>query len=1371
MANKVTIDVEARFIDNVTDEARAAAKSFDTLEKSAESTQKELKEIGKTKVKPKVDLDSNSAARKLDAMDKKLNKFGKSRTEAKLSVLDKATATIDKVTSKAKAFAGKTYSGLVKIRDSNVLNSLSKMSSGLKSLTSKAWTTVVKIKDTFTAPLTKLKNMLFNVKTLIAGIASAWAATQLIGVPVNLADQYTSAKIGFSTLLGESRGKAMMDEIDSFAAATPFKTSNVISNVQKMMAYGWDAEKVIDDMKIIGDAAAATGKGDEGLGSIVYALSEIRSKGKLSTQELNQLASAGIKAKQYLAQGLGYGTDDAGLMKLSKDLEAGAIGANQAVELILEGMKEFDGMMDKTANETIKGLKDQLADLFEINVFRKWGQGLQDGFKRGLGSIVSLLDDAGDVLGSLGDLAYDVGKKISNWLADKLEIVINKVKKITDTFEFANADLGGKISMLWKGLVADPLGDWWKDSGRDKTIAVARDIGTAIGKAIFEGISIAWEALPWWGKLLVGGYGVGKVAGGIANFAGGITKFLGSSGSIGAGNVITGASGLLGVLGKTGVYGGVGSSGILGGLAKTGWTLMGGTSALSMSGGTAALIGGGSIAGGIAAAAGLGHSIKTGYDAYQGFKEGDKTKGWANVARSGTTLAGVAAGAALGAKAGTAIGAMFGGVGAVPGALIGAGIGAVGGWLLGDTIAKNIEAARYESEELKAAIKDSDLSAEELNKEFEKAKWENARKHFGDIELSMSEIAALSKEIVWGDDLTSFEQFSTSVQAAEESMKAMKTASESINRWMWKGGLGVKFTTDEIESIKQSFTEYITSAKNLLENTHYEWSAAVSLFVDVQSEDGKSILNSGNAFYGGLKKELSTLETGLNDTLDKVLKDGVISNEDKVTIKIRGVEMEVSEAEALQAYYAAIAEVTSMIANAEAEAEMALIKVKFASGNLDSESFSRLMSQMQTTIDERMQANDEAFVASVTGLKLELEHGTITPEEYNRQLQTLIDGYTGTVETLQAQVKDVELEIIAEAYNGADALGADAMDDLNRVLQHAADKGIDPIEISDEQMANLLNIELDGNGETISNIRDYLNGVFSHMKLLEVDGDLLIKVGEVRTTGDLYEVDNFAEVLKEELGIPDEQAYTLSLLLTADKEILETIDTTWLAKELGVPEDVAETIITKLTGEKCITPEDRVEVLGTDLVSATEVWQTITVNLKAKVGQVADKIKSFFGGAFSADGEGYRGGIFGGSFAQGGIVGGSTRFIRVNEESPEMIIPLSDQRRGRALKLWAQAGNIMGVPGFARGGIVGGGGSDEGIRFNTYDSDDSASGRTVQVNMGGVKLEINVNGSDRESIVEAIKAQAGDLADYIAGVIADSLETEFENTPVRGGVA
>ena len=392
------------------------------------------------------------------------------------------------------------------------------------------------------------------------------------------------------------------------------------------------------------------------------------------------------------------------------------------------------------------------------------------------------------------------------------------------------------------------------------------------------------------------------------------------------------------------------------------------------------------------------------------------------------------------------------------------------------------------------------------------------------------------------------------------------------------------------------------------------------------------------------------------------------------------------------------------------------------------------MAQMQTTIDARMQASDDAFVASVSSLNIQLDKGAITQEQYDSMLQTIVEGYTATVESLQANVKDVELNIIGDAYSGEDALGADAVADLNKALQYAIDNGLDPINISDEKMAGLLNIEIDNNGETISNIKDMLSGVLSQIDQLEVNGNLMFKVGEIAT----------------------------------DKDIVKDI-------KAKVPETVEDSTVVKITGESNVS---KFNLSSEDFGIHSNYSFSPTIRVNPKLGSSGKFTVMIVGG--EADGEGYRGGIFGGDSAMdafarggltdnGGIVGGSTRFIRVNEESPEMIIPLSSQRRERALHLFAKTGELLGVPGFARGGSTNGG-QDEGIRFHSYGSDSSAD-RSVHVDLGGVNFTISVNSNDHGSIVEAIKEQAGDLADYIVGMIADSLATEFENTPARGGAA
>ena len=1393
MANKVTIDIEARFVDSATTGAKATSKAFKDVEKSAEGAQKEMDNLGKKR--PKLDVDDGNLKRKLDATDKKLSRLGRLKTNLKILATDKASKIIDKAVSKAKAFGGKTYSALLKVRDSNALSTLNKISNTARNIAGKTWHAAVKVKDYATAPLRGIKNMLFSIKSLVLAITAGLAAQQFVMKPIGLADAYTSAKIGFSTLLGESRGQQMMDELDAFAKATPFKSSQVIQQTQRMLAMGWDAESIIDDMRTIGDAAASTGKGEQGLQQIVTALAQIKTKGKLSTEELNQLAEAGISAKRYIAEGLGYGSGDKGIAKMTKALEGGKIASDKALGALLAGMKEYQGMMDATANETVEGLWSQIEDTFEINIFRRWGQGLQDGAKVAFGSLVSLIDDADAALDEFGDTIYEVGQNISSWAAEKLEKSVKRITDITGSYEFQNANLGKKISMLWKGVIVDPLREWWEGGGREKTTETAGKIGKWLGETLTKGLlaifgmtdilkdggldasggaSVAqsfaqgfvdgfdvsaitdklvdairnvWNALPWWAKILVGGYGVGKAAGGIANFAGGVASFLG-----GVKNTVGGFKASIVPVGPNYVAG----SGLLGTIGKAGVGLGATTT------GGALLMGSAGIAGGLAGGASI---IKGGidlYDSYRAYKAGDETEGKAKTV-SGTS-------AMTGALGGAAVGAIFGPLGA----LIGAGIGGIGGWLLGERQADKIRETKYEIEGTADAIKAAKTEEEKLAA-LNEAAWESMKSHMGDVKLSASEIVRLADQIVWGDDLAKYEQFSTATKQAESSLQSLKTAAEATNRWMWKAGLGVKFNEDEIESIVASFDEYIGSAQSYMENKHYEFTTAVSLLVDVESEGGKSILGSGNAFYGKLQEQLNGLGGKLSEKVHIALEDGVITLDEQA--EITNLQQQ-------------IAEITEKISNAETKAEIELVRLKFGKGNLDLESFNNFMAQMETTLNERIAANDEAFKASVATLNLELEEGAISQEEYDQQLQTLVGGYTGKVDSIKAEIMSVELDIIGDAYK--DVLGEDAAAKLQSALEKSLSEGIHPKEWTVEDAQRFLGIE-DLKDDTAIAIATMLGGMADQIELVEVDGKLLLDVG-IETKGNTAEkvnavmqgqipesmdadvtvnltafknIRNNIDILAEEFGIPESKAETILWELSGTKTIAAKV--AYLAKEFGINDSEAHTVLWKLTGQKSIM--NTFSLYASDFGIKSSYSFSPTISISPSVS----KPKS------SGKGSGYRGGIFGGdsamdSFYRGGltdnsgIVGGSTRFIRVNEESPEMIIPLSSQRRGRALKLWAQAGNIMRVPGFARGGLTNGG-ADEGIRFQRYGSDDSTGGKTGQVEIHGVTVELHIDARGSENITEAIEAQKEEIAEIMAGILADAFAGQFENTPVRGGAA
>lgn len=1276
MAERVTIEVEARFVDNLSGVAKQASTEVKELGDSAEKAQKKVDALGKKKAKPTIDADDSGFVKKFLNAERKIRKLAGKSVTTTLKVMDKGVDVVNKVENSLKKVAGKT------------------------------WSTAVRIKDYATAPLRKVKDMLFSIKSLVLAITAGLAAKKLVMDPVSLADSYSSAKIGFSTLLGDSQGQAMMDDLDTFAKATPFKTSEVIANTQKMIAMGWEAKDIIKDMETIGDAAAATGKGDEGLNRIILALSQIKSKGKLSTEELNQLAEAGISAKRYLAEGLGYGSGDSGIAALSKDLEQGRIGSERAIQAIMAGMKEYKGMMDKTANETVKGLWGQIEDTFEINIFRRWGQGLQDGAKRGLGTVVGLLDKADTSLSKFGNTVYDIGEAFSSWAADKLENTIKRIGDITDSFEFQNADLGGKLKLLWKSAVADPFAEWWSD---EESVQKATELGESFAKSLTQGIltvlgitdifadvgddsgskgyNVAqgfargfvdgfdvsaitgkiveaignvWGALPFWAKVLVGGHVAGKVMGGISNFAKGTASFIGKTGVRGAGNVITGASGLLGTM------------------SSTGYALLGGASSATPA--IAALAGGAGIAGGVVGGIAVGKGVYDLYGSYKAYKAGNTTEAEAKRASGGDALLGVMAGAGLGT--------MFGGP---LGALIGAGVGGAAGILIGAARAKSIRKeaaeAKYETEEMQKVMADTNATAEEMAQTMDKAVWDNLKDHFGDIELSMSEIKRIAEQITMGDAAAGMDQFKTATQQAEASLSSLQNASETVNRWMWKAGLGVKFSEDEQESIKKAFDDYISSAKSYVENKHYEFTAAVRLLVDVESEAGKDVLRSGDSYYSQIQEKLNDLGAELDGKVKIALQDGIITlDEEKEVTNLQNQ----------------IAEITNRLANAEADAKLETIKIKFGGeGNITLESFQNLQSQLQTTLEEQISNYDTALTASITSLNLQLDDGAISKDEYDAQLQALMDGYEAKVDGMKVKATNLQLDILGSSYQ--DILGEDSLSDLQHALQDAIDTGIDPIQWSDEKVAHLLGVDQLG-AETAETLRRALQAVL-------------------------------------DAGVPDRVEKTISLDITGAPKIEKKVDIS--AYDFGIPDSISKIVKIKL---------DRVVTTSGGLQTGRTPSSSQIMGGKARGGIIGGPAEGFAMGGRPAD----------------GMLKGSTRFIRVNEEAPEMIIPLSSQRRERALKLWAKTGKLLDVPGFARGGNTGN--RDEGIRFQQFSGDTpERGGQSIQMDVGGINVTIQVNTNDSGSILDTIRAQAGEITEAVAGIMVDAITAQFENTPLRGG--
>lgn len=722
MANKeIVIDVVSEYSDH-------ASSGLQQTGKNAEKASREMDKLGKKCAKPKLGLE-DKASPVLDKFGKKGDGLGKKTWTPKLGLKDTATAGIKKAMSAGMSFGRKTFSAVLKIND--------KVTSQIKKIPS---------------VISKIKNSIFSLKTLAGGVMTGIAAKKLIADPVSLADEFQTYQIGFKTML-KSKKKAtkFMDSAKKFASVTPFDTSAVVSNAQRMLAYGFSDKDIIPDLTKIGNASAALGAGEEGISRVSRALGQMKTNGRLNAEDMNQLTDVGINAWKYLADAEGKS-----IAQIREMSQKGEISGDKAVKTILNGLKEFDGMMDKTSNSTVSGLMSNIKDTFDINIVSKWGKGLQKGATKGLGEFADYLDKSDAKLKEAGTSLEKLGEYASTSVFKGLEKAGDKIDDLISMPKFQNASIGGKISIAWDELIANPFSKWWDSKGRPaivkKITGIGKDIAKAGGNWFKESLK---DLLPGGDKAGIADYLAGflGLSGGLKLFKGGKSLYdqiTGGSGGGGKTNPLGDSIGTINVSAAVvNVNGGIGNGNStipgtnptgnkeiwlpesvkrkmqqtepktpsgptrtpgglfgLGGsgvtlkngetVAATGWKAWLGNLGVKLGSGAAtaggaAAVGGASLLGGALGIAGIGSAAGNIYNAVTAKDSATKKK---EVYRGGTKLGLVGGGAATGALIGSAVPV----IGTLAGGLIGAGIGGIGaitkGNKFGDSLRKFVSSRK-----------------------------------------------------------------------------------------------------------------------------------------------------------------------------------------------------------------------------------------------------------------------------------------------------------------------------------------------------------------------------------------------------------------------------------------------------------------------------------------------------------------------------------------------------------------------------------------------------------------------------------------------------------------------------------------------------
>lgn len=642
----------------------------------------------------------------------------------------------------------------------------------------------------------------------------------------------------------------------------------------------------------------------------------------------------------------------------------------------------------------------------------------------------------------------------------KLDSIKRKFKDISATDEWQNADFFGKGKILWDEYIVQPFSEWWSSKGKAKINVIAGDIGNAIGTGLTVGIatilgidvSETIDEGNTLGASFAKGFSEGfdfdavasKLWDGLGSVVSKASKLLPGGESADLSSVLSAAllmkiaTPLVGMgkgaagLGKA-IFGkgtaGTSLAGTLMGSAATGSGLLGKSAMLAIDLGAGNLAGGASMGAGALAATGMAAGagaiaggatlISAGIDTYKAIKSDNK----AEKSAYGESAAWKAGGVAAGAAAGAAIGSIIPGLGTAVGALVGAGVGGIAGWIKGNKVKEeyqdnveemekqaerakrvyevtglSIDKVHFANDDLNEAMKDTNLTAEELANYINEDMAKVAQEAFGDITLSLTEIKDLAQEITFGKSIESVTEFSKATDTVSSDLASLKTTISDLKKQNLKASLGMELDETEKDDYKKAIDNFAKSASQYIEDNHYQATVALKL-INGSGADTTGLDN----MYSGMKTQIDDLTAQLSDKVTIALQDGVIQLDEQD--EILNLQQQIQD-------------ITSKLSSAQEEASLDVLKIKYGSGaGLTYDSFTQMQEELKAQVQSWSENYDSALEITLTNLKLQLSEGAISQEDYDAAVQEATQNYTAQMNEMNVRVQSFNLDTIAEAWD------------------------------------------------------------------------------------------------------------------------------------------------------------------------------------------------------------------------------------------------------------------------------------------------------------------------------------------------------------------
>ena len=336
------------------------------------------------------------------------------------------------------------------IEQQKALNSLNKLNSAFKTTQN----SINKISAGFSSFVGNLAAT--GVTRAIDGIKDA-----IIGT-VDAAAQLEVFETQFETILGSTEAaQKQLEELQQFAATTPFQLPGIANSARQLLAFGFESEKVIPLLNRLGDVAAGSGSD---LREITTIFGQVSAAGKLTGERLLQFQERAIPIGPAIAKTMGVAESAV------RDLVSRGKVDFATFEKAFSSLSEEGGMFAGSINKQSKTLTGVISTLKD-NVFL-----LQGAFGKAFAPIIAenaqklttILQDLAKQAPAFAKLTKTVGEfvgflssgSLGEQLADNedVELIGELNSKIADTSKEIES-VKEKIQGFEKGSIWNFLRD------------------------------------------------------------------------------------------------------------------------------------------------------------------------------------------------------------------------------------------------------------------------------------------------------------------------------------------------------------------------------------------------------------------------------------------------------------------------------------------------------------------------------------------------------------------------------------------------------------------------------------------------------------------------------------------------------------------------------------------------------------------------------------------------------------------------------------------------------------------------------------------------------------------------------------------------